>query len=73
MANRFITRIEMTSETYDKLRNACERLSETKVATLSRLLDWFHSQPATVQSAVLGRYPPEIEAEVAQILLTQGT
>jgi hypothetical protein len=41
----------------------------TQVAVLSRIVQWFAQQPETIQAAILGRYPTEIQPDVARLLL----
>lgn len=36
---------------------------------MSRLVEWFAGQPELIQAAVMGRYPGEIEADVAKLIL----
>jgi hypothetical protein len=69
MAKRIIMRIELTASAKDAVQNFADRAGMTQFAITSRLVEWFASQPETIQSAVLGRYPAEIEADIAKMLL----
>jgi hypothetical protein len=69
MAKRFITRIELTVPTRTKLTDVSHSNGMTQVAVLSRIVNWFAAQPETIQAAILGRYPVEIEPDVAKLLL----
>ena len=69
MSKRFITRIELTVPTRTKLTDVSHSNGMTQVAVLSRLVQWFAAQPDTIQAAILGRYPTEIEQDVAKLLL----
>ena len=41
----------------------------TQVAMLSRLVEWFANQPDIIQAAVMGHHPPEIQVDIANLLL----
>jgi hypothetical protein len=41
----------------------------TQYAVASRLVEWFATQPQTVQMACLELYPTEIRGDIAKILL----
>ena len=69
MPKRFITRIELTVPTRTKLTDVSHSNGMTQVAVLSRIVQWFAAQPETIQAAILGRYPVEIEPDVAKLLL----
>lgn len=71
MSKRFITRIELTVPTRTKLTDVSHFNGMTQVAVLSRLVQWFATQPDTIQAAILGRYPAEIEKDVAKLILEQ--
>jgi hypothetical protein len=62
-------RIELTESAKQKLQAFTEHAGMTQFAVTSRLVEWFASQPETIQSAVLRRYPTEIETDVAKLLL----
>lgn len=62
-------RLELTKTAKDTLDKLTELTGMTQVALMSRLLEWFTRQPDLIQAAVLGRYPREIEADVAQLIL----
>lgn len=69
MARRFIMRIELTGQAKTKLSNLSDRHGMTQVAMMSRVVEWFATQSEMIQSAVLGRFPEEIEADVARLVL----
>ncbi len=69
MAKRIIMRIELTSAAKESLQDFADRAGMTQFAITSRLVEWFSTQPETIQSAVLRRYPAEIEVDVAKLLL----
>jgi hypothetical protein len=41
----------------------------TQVAMLSRLVEWFANQEPVIQSGIMGHYPPEVEVDIAKLLL----
>ena len=43
----------------------------TQVALTSRVLQWFSRQPPTLQAAILGHLPAEIEVDALKIMLQQ--
>jgi hypothetical protein len=69
MANRIILRIEITPEAKTALQDFSDRAGMTQFAVTSRLVEWFGAQPEAVQSAVLRRYPSEIQADVGKMIL----
>lgn len=69
MAKRIIMRIELTPSAKESLQNFADHAGMTQFAITSRLVEWFAMQPETIQSAVLRRYPSEIEVDVAKLLL----
>jgi hypothetical protein len=68
-SRRVIMRIELYPQAKDHLTDLCGRLGMTQVAATSRLVEWFCEQQDVVQAAVLGLYPEDIRAEVAQMIL----
>jgi hypothetical protein len=68
-SHRVIMRIELYPQAKDHLTDLCSRLGMTQVAATSRLVEWFCEQQDVVQAAVLGLYPEDIRAEVAQMIL----
>ncbi|MBC8106582.1 MAG: hypothetical protein H7Z14_08335 [Anaerolineae bacterium] len=66
---RFVMRIELTGSAKEKMSELSDDLGTQQVEVMSRLVDWFTRQPDLIQAAVLGRYPAEIEAEVARLIL----
>lgn len=69
MAQRFIMRIELSAASKKKLATLSDRHGMTQVAMMSRLVEWFASQPEEIQAAVVGRYPDKIAPDVARMLL----
>jgi hypothetical protein len=69
MARRFVIRIELTETAKNQLSDLSERNGMTQVSIMSRLVTWFAAQPDLIQAAVLGRYPREIEQDVARLIL----
>lgn len=69
MSRRFIMRIELTGPAKAKLETLSDKHGMTQVAMMSRLVEWFASQSELIQGAVMGHYPPEIEADVAKLVL----
>lgn len=69
MPKRFITRIELTVPTRAALTSLSKTKGMTQVAVLSRLVNWFATQPDTIQNAVLGMYPAAISVDVAKLIL----
>src|SRR3954470_8571932 len=69
MPRRFIIRIELTQSAKSKLSEISDHNGMTQVSIMSRLVTWFADQPELIQAAVLGRYPREIEQDVAKLIL----
>lgn len=66
---RFIMRIELDKTAKGKLGALSDRHGMTQVAMMSRLVGFFASQSELLQSAMIGRYPGEIEADIAKLIL----
>jgi hypothetical protein len=66
---RVIMRVEVDPPSKDRLDEFCEKTGMTKIAVVSRLIDWFCEQGDTVQALVQGLYPKRIEGDIAQIIL----
>ena len=71
MSKRVIMRIELTPGAKKAVSELSKKRGMTQVAVSSRLVEWFARQPESVQAAILGQYPAEIEADVAKIVLQQ--
>lgn len=67
--SRIIVRIELTPIAKEKLNALTDKAGMTQVAMLSRMVEWFAGQSDMIQSAVLGQYPVEIQAEIATLIL----
>jgi len=66
---RVIMRIELYPQAKQGLTGLCDRLGMTQVAATSRIIEWFTAQTDVVQAAILGLYPKDIRAEVAEMIL----
>ena len=66
---RVIMRIELYPEAKQGLTELCDRLGMTQVAATSRVIEWFTTQSDVVQAAILGLYPRDIRAELAEMIL----
>jgi hypothetical protein len=67
---RVIMRIELLPEAKKGLTDLCDRLGMTQIAATSRIIEWFTTtQTDVVQAAILGLYPEDIRAEIAEIIL----
>jgi hypothetical protein len=66
---RIIVRIELTLEAKRRSAAVADKFGMTQISATSRLVEWFAVQSETVQAAVLGQYPQEIEADVARLIL----
>jgi hypothetical protein len=66
---RVIMRIELLPEAKEGLTGLCDRLGMTQIAATSRIIEWFTTQSDVVQAAILGLYPQDIRAEVAEMIL----
>jgi hypothetical protein len=66
---RVIMRIELFPHAKQGLQDLCDRLGMTQVAATSRVIEWFTGQTDVVQAAILGLYPKDIRAEVAEMII----
>ena len=71
MKPRIVLRVEITAQAKQRLSDLTQRNGMTQVAVTSRLIEWFANQPDTIQAAILGRYPKEIEPEIARLILNR--
>lgn len=69
MSRRFIMRIELTGPAKKKLATLSDDHGMTQVAMMSRLVEYFANQDELLQSAIIGRYPGEIQGDIARLLL----
>ena len=69
MEKRVVMRIELTPTAKESLQKFPDVAGMTQFTVTSRLVEWFALQSETIQSAVIGRYPAEIEADIAKMLL----
>jgi hypothetical protein len=68
-SRRVIMRIELLPEAKEGLTGLCDRLGMTQIAATSRIIEWFTTQSDVVQAAILGLYPQDIRAELAEMIL----
>ena len=73
MARRFIMRIERSGPAKQMLSSLSDKHGMTQVSMMSRVVEWFSSQDELIQAACLGRYPEEIEKDVAKLILKRMT
>jgi hypothetical protein len=64
-------RIEVSPGVRESLADATDLVGSTQVSVVSRLLDWFVSQPDVTQAAILGLYPGDIRKELPRMILEQ--
>lgn len=69
MAKRHIMRIELTSSAKNALSTVSTKTGMTQVSIMSKTAVWFSRQPEVIQAAVLGRYPAELETDIARLVL----
>jgi hypothetical protein len=69
MARRHIMRIELSGPAKTKVSQLSDYHGMTQVAMMSRIVEWFATQDELIQSAVLGRFPSEIEQDIAKLVL----
>jgi hypothetical protein len=69
MDKRVIMRVEVDVESKKELDEFCDRTGMTKVAAVSRLIDWFCRQPHGIQAILQGLLPSPIQEEIAHLIL----
>jgi len=69
MADRIILRIELTPKAKQHLEHLSDLQGMTQVAMLSRVIEWYAHQPEIIQRIIVGHMPPEIERDVARLVL----
>ena len=69
MPSRHIMRIELSGPAKQKLNSLSETYGMTQVAMMSRLIEWFASQPQHIQAATLAALPKENAGEVVKMIL----
>ncbi|HWB54662.1 MAG TPA: hypothetical protein VG722_10735 [Tepidisphaeraceae bacterium] len=69
MPNKLIVRLELTNAAKDQLAAISKRTGMTQVSVSSRLFEWFAKQSEMLHGAVLGQYPKEMQADVAELIL----
>ncbi|HEV8608051.1 MAG TPA: hypothetical protein VGQ99_22135 [Tepidisphaeraceae bacterium] len=73
MTQRIILRIELTPNAKEHLNRTSDTLGMTQVAMLSRVVEWFSQQPELIQRIIVGHLPPQIEQQVARVMLRRLT
>ena len=73
LGSRIVVRLELTKDAKNRLAEISKRTGMTQVSVSSRLFEWFAKQSELLQAAVLGQYPKEIEADVADMILKRLT
>jgi hypothetical protein len=71
MPRRIVVRIEISPAAKAKLTEVRKQNGMTQVAVMSRLIEWFAAQAPQIQSAIMGHYPSDIQAEVAKLILNK--
>jgi hypothetical protein len=69
MSKRIIMRVEVQGESKGRLDEFCARTGMTKIAAVSRLIDWFCRQSETLQAMIQGLYPTVVESDIATMIL----
>ena len=69
LAAKIIVRIELTPAAKANFGQVAEQTGRTQISTTARLIEWFSGQPDTLQAAILGQYPKELEPAIARLLL----
>jgi hypothetical protein len=69
MSKRVVMRLEINPRSKQRLDEFCDRNGMTKVAVVSRLIDWFCSREPSIQAVIQELYPREIEDEIVEIIL----
>jgi hypothetical protein len=69
MNRRIIMRVELHPKSKDRLNEFCDRTGMTKVAAVSRLIDWFCRQSDSIQAMIQGLIPPAVESDTALMIL----
>lgn len=64
-------RVQLTVPAKENLVAMCDKLDLTQLDSMSRLVEWFAEQPATIQAAVLGLYPMSVREDIARMILQQ--
>ena len=69
MAERIILRVELTPSAKESFNRVSDTLGMTQVAMLSRVIEWYSQQPELIQRIIVGHVPPQIEQQVARVML----
>jgi hypothetical protein len=68
-AKRSIMRIEMDTDTRDRLEEICARRGMTQISVMSRVVNWFSEQDDATQTAVISNPSDEPQTALARTLL----
>lgn len=69
VSKKYTTRIELTQDAKNRLEKLADHAGMTQIALMSRLVEWLTTQEKGLQAAALGRYPRQIEPDVAKLIL----
>jgi hypothetical protein len=72
MASRIIVALQMAPAAKKAVEGLTDKHGMTQVAMMSRLVEWLADQPATIQSAVLGRVPSDAGSDVAKLIMQRA-
>ena len=61
--------MELTPGARARLDECQAKSGMTRVAMLSRLIEWYARQPETFQRLIVGHIPKEVQIDAARILL----
>ena len=66
---RVIMRVDVTPDAQKGLDDFCDRTGITKVAAVSRLIQWCEAQGSDVQAIVLGQVSQQLMPDVVETIL----
>lgn len=69
MQTRNVVRIDLTASAKRKIDQLTADFGMTQVSMLSRLIERFAELPKSVQAALLGLLPKELEPDLADLVL----
>ena len=69
MPKTFLVRAELSADAKKTVNSLSKHIGMTQFAMMSRLVAFFLSQENLVQIAMIVRFPPEIEADIAGMSL----
>jgi hypothetical protein len=62
-------RIELTAAAKAALAKTSDQAGMTELALMSRLTEWFVNEDELIQALVVGRYPSQLQTDIAKLLL----